>query len=292
MIYADIDALEQHLLYHKALAESPEEVERINGYLATLDSAVDGTKLADPVDEAIRRMFVMVLENGIDPWAIDLEYFVETYSKKVAEDNFDILVAGKFIYWAWKILGMQVNKSMDTFNPAPVDEFEEFADDFATEDEDSGMFIPELPVHDVDYSRVIERTNYAKPTLFDLILSLEDAQKEIEIREARQEVLERMRAERAASKGKFDNKAHEEDDETVVKRVYKTIIERTSSGTSPIVLSKLYNGSLKDSISFFVSVLHLVRYGLLEVEQESLPRGDITISVIDPAAEVPLTTEA
>ena len=290
MTTTDIEALEQHLLYHKALAESPEEIERINGYLSTLNSAVDGTKLADPVDEAIRRMFVMVLEDGFDPWAIDLEFFVETYSKKIAEDNFDILVAGKFIYWAWRILGMQVNKSIENFRPPEV--FEEFGEDFFTEDEDPGIVIPDLPVHEVDYSRVIERTNYSKPTLFDLILSLEDAQKEVEIREARQEVLERMRAERAASKPRFDNKAHEEDDETVVKRVYKTIIERTSSGTAPIVLAKLYNGNLKDSISFFVSVLHLVRYGLLEIEQESLPRGDITISVIDPTAEVPLSSEA
>ena len=290
MTTTDIEALEQHLLYHKALAESPEEVERINGYLDTLNSAVDGTKLADPVDETIRRMFVMVLEDGIDPWAIDLEFFVETYSKKIAEDNFDILVAGKFIYWAWRILGMQVNKSIDTFNP-PVEEDIGFDEDFFTEDEDINT-VPPLLVHDVDFSKVVERTNYAKPSLFDLILSLEDAQKEVEIREARQEVLEKMRAERAASKPKFDNKAHEEDDETVVKRVYKTIIERTSSGTAPIVLANLYNGNLKDSISFFVSVLHLVRYGLLEIEQESLPRGDITISVIDPTAEVPLATEA
>ena len=284
----DIEALEQHLLYHKALAESPEEVERINGYLSTLNSAVDGTKLNDPVDEAIRRMFVMVLEDGFDPWAIDLEFFVETYSKKIEEDRFDILVAGKFIYWAWRILGMQVSKSIDNFNP--VDDFDDVGDGFEFEDEDSGIVVPDLPVHDVDYSRVIERTNYTKPTLFDLIVSLQDAQKEIELREARQETLEKMRAEKAASKGRFDNKAHEEDDETVVKRVYKTIIERTASG--PITMSRLYNGSLKDSISFFVSVLHLVRYGLLEVEQESLPRGEITISVIDPTAEVPLSTEA
>ena len=291
MTTTDIEALEQHLLYHKALAESPEEIERINGYLSTLNSAVDGTKLADPVDEAIRRMFVMVLEDGIDPWAIDLEFFVETYSKKIAEDNFDILVAGKFIYWAWKILGMQVNKSIDTFNP-PAEEDLGFDEDFFTEEEDDGIVVPPLPVHDVDFSRVLERTNYSKPSLFDLILSLEDAQKEVEIREARQEVLEKMRAERAASKPRFDNKAHEEDDETVVKRVYKTIIDRTSSGTMPIILANLYNGNLKDSISFFVSVLHLVRYGLLEIEQESLPRGDITISVVDPTAEVPLSTEA
>ena len=285
----DIEALEQHLLYHKALAESPEEIERINGYLSTLNSAVDGTKLNDPVDEAIRRMFVMVLEDGFDPWAIDLEFFVETYSKKIEEDRFDILVAGKFIYWAWKILGMQVTKSIDNFNPMEEEAgFDE--DGFEFEDEDEGIVVPDLPVHDVDYTRVIERTNYAKPTLFDLIVSLQDAQKEIELREARQETLEKMRAERAANKGKFDNKAHEEDDETVVKRVYKTIIERTSNG--PITMSRLYNGSLKDSISFFVSVLHLVRYGLLEVEQESLPRGEITINVIDPTAEVPLSTEA
>ena len=112
MTTTDIEALEQHLLYHKALAESPEEIERINGYLSTLNSAVDGTKLADPVDEAIRRMFVMVLEDGFDPWAIDLEFFVETYSKKIAEDkSFDVKVLPS--YRPDKALGIEKPDYLD-----------------------------------------------------------------------------------------------------------------------------------------------------------------------------------
>ena len=70
MTTTDIEALEQHLLYHKALAESPEEVERINGYLTTLNSAVDGTKLADPVDEVAYSQalaFWGELEKGEEP---------------------------------------------------------------------------------------------------------------------------------------------------------------------------------------------------------------------------------
>ncbi len=280
----NIEALEQHLLYHKALAESPEEVARINGYLEMLKDSADGTKLSDPVDETVRGMFSLVLENGMDPWAIDLENFVSMYTEKVANNAFDMVVAGKLIYMAWRVLYMQAENSRERLEP-PV-EFDEDGEDFFTEEEDMNT----VPVMEVNFSHAYSRKTTRSVTFMELMDAFDEAVEEEEIRAARAETLEKLRKERAASKPKFDNKAHEEDDETVVRRVYKTIIERSASG--PITLNGLYNGSLKDSISYFVSVLHLVRYGLLEIEQESLPRGEVHISVIDPTAEVPVITEA
>ena len=282
----DIAALEQHLLYHKAMAESPEEVERINGYLETLRSSEDRTRFSDPVEEAIRGVFSLVIESGMDPWNIDLENFVRMYSERVAQGYFDMVVAGKLIYMAWTILGLQAQESGARAEP-PVEDFDEFADDFATEDEDENL----MAVPDVTYIRASERVSIRSITMIDIMDALDEAVQEQEILEARRETLEKLRAERQkAGPAKFDNKAHEEDDETVVKRVYKKIIEKSAEG--PIPMRGLYNGDLKESISCFVSVLHLVRYGLLEIEQAALPSGEITIRVVDPTAEVPLSAEA
>lgn len=276
-----IEELEQHLLYHKALAESPEQVERINGYIQALHDAADGTKLTDPVDEAARRVFTTVIENGMDPWAIDIGVFVNVYSEKVAKGTFDMVVAGKLIYMAWRVLSMQATEFRDRVEP-PV-EIDEDPGDFEFEEEDTNT----VPVMDVVFSRAYGRTNTRKVTFVELMEAFDEAVEEEEVREARAETARKLRAQREdAPVQKFDNKAHEEDDETVVKRVFKTILERAVDGH--ISMEALYTSDIREVISCFVSVLHLVRYGLLDVEQVRLDGGDIEITVLDPKGEVPI----
>lgn len=279
----DIEALEQHLLYHKALAESPEDVERINGYLEMLKTQ-GGARFSDPVEEAIRGVFSLVIESGMDPWNIDLENFVRMYSERVSQGYFDMVVAGKLLYMAWRILGMQVQISGARAEP-PVDDFEESVDDFVTEDEEL------MPVPDITYVKAMERVNVRGITMIDIIDALDEAVQEQDIIKARRENLEKLRAERKqAGPVRFDNKAHEEDDKEAVKRIYREIIEKSAGGT--ITMTGLYNGDIKECVTCFVSVLHLVRYGLLEIEQVTLPRGDISIRVVDPNAEVPESVAA
>ena len=64
-----IEELEQHLLFHKALADDEESLRRLGGYMDILSRAESGERLQDPVDESIRAVFSLVLENGMDPWA-------------------------------------------------------------------------------------------------------------------------------------------------------------------------------------------------------------------------------
>ena len=74
--YTRMEDLEQHLLFHRALADDGESLRRIGGYMDILSKTESGERLQDPVDESIRAVFSLVLENGIDPWEIDLSEFV------------------------------------------------------------------------------------------------------------------------------------------------------------------------------------------------------------------------
>ena len=119
-----IEELEQHLLFHKALADDEESLRRLGGYMDILSRAESGERLQDPVDESIRAVFSLVLENGMDPWEIDLSQFVRMYEAKVSADSFDMIVAGKLLLMAWRILRMQSESTRERSEP-PVEVFAE-----------------------------------------------------------------------------------------------------------------------------------------------------------------------
>lgn len=261
------EEMEQHLLFHKALAEDTESFDRINGYMRILQTAEAGEKLNDRVDESIRSVFSLVLENGIDPWEIDLGEFVKMYARKVRDNTFDMIVAGKLLLMAWKILRLQSEATCNrgTYSE-PEEDFSEM--DFTFEDEDERMAVPE-----VSFMRAFRRDTVRPVTMYELIDAFEDAREEMEIQQER----ERVRAElKAKEPKKFDNKAHDEDDERDVETVWR-MIEKLGAG--PISISDLYTRNVLADIRAFVSVLHLVRDGKLDVWQETLPYGEVFIEI-------------
>ncbi len=261
-----IEELEQHLLFHKALADDEESLRRLGGYMDILSRAESGERLQDPVDESIRAVFSLVLENGMDPWEIDLSQFVRMYEAKVSADSFDMIVAGKLLLMAWRILRMQSESTRERSEP-PVEVFAEEADDSFFFD-DEPMYVPE-----VSFREAYQREPVRPVTMYELIDAFEDARKEIEIQRER----ERVRAELKAKEPKtFQNKAHEEDDEQVIEAVWRRI-ERL--GTGQISIRDLYTGSLDENITVFVSVLHLVRDGRLAIWQDDLPYGEIYVEI-------------
>jgi segregation and condensation protein A len=60
----------------------------------------------------------------------------------------------------------------------------------------------------------------------------------------------------------------------------------------PMPITEFYTDSKEENISVFVSVLHLVRDGKLEVSQASLPYGEILVQIKLPEATVPVETLA
>jgi len=263
-----IEDLEQHLLFHKAMTENTETYQRIGGYMDILSKAESGERLQDPVDEAIRSVFSLVLENGIDPWEIDLSEFVRLYNGKVVSNSFDMIVAGKLMLMAWKILRMQSDSTRTLSEPPVFEEDMDFDDSFFYEDEET-MVVPE----------VILRQAYTKEptrpvTMYELIDAFEEAREEIEIQQQR----ERMRSQlKSKEPVKFDNKAHEEDDKQDVEEVWERI---QKLGMGQICIEDLYTADLKENLKTFVAVLHLVRVGRLDVWQEAVPYGDIFVEIM------------
>jgi len=260
------DEMEQHLLFHKALAEDMESFDRISGYMDILRNAEAGERLNDPVDESIRAVFSLVLENGIDPWEIDLQEFVRTYSKKIACNSFDMIVAGKLMLMAWRILRMQSDVTCNKMQE-PQDAIADL-EDFTFEDEDEQLVVPE-----VAFMRAFQREESRPVTMYELIDAFEDAREEMEIQQERERVKKELKSKEPR---KFENKAHDEDDEKDVEHIWERI-ERL--GTGPLQIDELYSGSILDNLTVFMSVLHLVRDGKLDVWQDLLPCGEILIEI-------------
>lgn len=263
-----MEVLEQHLLFHKALADDDRSLSRINGFMDILSRAETGERLQDPVDESIRSVFSLVLENGIDPWEVNLSEFARMYERKVSEDRFDMIVAGKLLLMAWKILRMQSESTRVRSEP-PVAEPEEPIDDSFFYD-DEPLFVPE-----VNFKEAYQRRPERPVTVYELIDAFEDARKEIDIQRERERVRRELKAKEPVA-GKFDNKAHDEDDERDVEAVWKRI---EKLGTGQIDIRDLYTADLKENLTTFVAVLHLVRDGRLAVWQEELPRGTIYVEI-------------
>lgn len=267
--YVSMEELKQHLLFHKAMTEDPDSYSRIGGYMDILANANDGERLQDPVDESIRSVFSLVLENGIDPWEIDLSEFVKMYNRKVANNSFDMIVAGKLLLMAYRILRLQSDSTRVFSEPPEEPEYvEEFIDDSFFEDDERPIYVPE-----VAFREAYHKEPTRPVTMYELIEAFDDARKEIDIQMER----ERVRAElKAKEPKKFENKAHDEDDERAVELVWQRIL-RLGAGQIPI--TDLYVNDIRANITTFVSILHLVRDGRLDVHQESLPYGEILVEI-------------
>ena len=274
---AATEQIEQHLLYYKAMADSDADIERFDGYLRTLRETGDNAKLDDPVDESIRAVFSAVLDNGFDPWAIDLDEFVRVYSAKVAGGRFDMVVAGSLLLMAWKVLNAQSDRLRLIAEPPEPEVLEE---DFAFEDEDP-MVVPDIVLR-ASYARDVPR----RVTMKDILDAFEGAREEAEIARAREISREKLKNREPL---KFDNKAHREDDERTVEKVYERI---KSMGAGPMPITEFYSGDVEQNITVFVSVLHLVRNGLLDVSQTELPYGEITVQIKAPEARAPVAEAA
>ncbi len=263
-----IEDLEQHLLFHKAMSENTETYQRIGGYMDILSKAESGERLQDPVDEAIRSVFSLVLENGIDPWEIDLSEFVRLYNSKVVSNSFDMIVAGKLMLMAWKILRLQSDSTREMSEPPIIEPEMDFDDSFFYEDEET-MVVPEVILREA-----FQREPVRPVTMYELIDAFEEARVEIEVQQQR----ERMRSQlKAKEPVKFDNKAHEEDDKHDVEEVWARI---QKLGMGQICIDDLYTSDLKENLKTFVSVLHLVRDGRLNVWQDGVPYGDIFVEIM------------
>ncbi len=259
-------ALEQHLLFHKALVDDSEANDRIDHYMEILEDS-EGERMTDPVDESIRAAFSLVLEHDMDPWGIDLREFVRLYSEKVRMNTFDMIVAGKLVLMAWRILRLQSDATVASGERVEEQEWDEFPEEEIWSEEDP-LHIPDVTLREAHY-----RFPVRPVTVMELLDAFEEAREEMEISAERERVRRELKAKQPRT---FDNKAHDEDDERDVEMVWERI-RKLGTGTLP--LSELYTGNITDNITAFFSVLQLVRDGKLNVWQDELPYGEIFMEI-------------
>jgi len=262
------NGMEQHLMFHKALIEDSVESEKIDRYLRILEND-SGEIMQDPVDESIRTVFRMVLERDFDPWSIDLSEFVKVYTDRISGGNVDIIVAGKLMHMAWRVLRMQSDATLEESERYDVT-VEDWGFDFDPElfDDSEEMYIPSVALQ-----HAIHRSPTRPVTMIELLDAFEEARYEIEVQQDREKAREKLMVKEPK---KFSNLSHDDDSEKDVKAVWSRI-ERL--GTGPLSLSDLYTGSIRDNVTTFLAVLVLVRDGKLAIWQDELPYGDIFVEI-------------
>jgi segregation and condensation protein A len=223
----------------------------------------------DPVDESIRSAFSLVLEHDMDPWCINIVEFAHMYSAKKVKNAVDLIVAGKLIHMAWKILKMQSAVSLKEGEKG-----DEFMEDFGFEVDFDAMYEPDkLYVPDVEFRQAIRRDSVRPITMMELLDAFEEAREEAEIYMAREEA----RLELLAKQPRFNNKAHLEDDAKEYDKVLEKVV---NLGTGPIPIRDLYVSSIKANITTIVGVLFWVREGKLTIWQDNMPYGEIYVEMI------------
>ena len=262
------ETLEQHLLFHKALIDDNVASEKIDRYLNILNEAPDCERMQDPVDESIRTVFRLVLEQDFDPWSIDLREFVRTYTAKVNSANkFDIIVAGKLVLMAWKVLRMQTDATkMESDRTDDSFEFEDFEEEIV--DYEPTLYVPGITLRET-YARTPERP----VTMMELLDAFEEAREEIIASVERERIRQELKAKEPKT---FDNKAHKEVSESDVEAIWQQI---QRIGTGAFSITELFVPNIDDNITVFLSVLQLVRDGKLSIWQNELPYGDIMVEI-------------
>ena len=264
-----MEGMEQHLLFHKALIDDNVGSEKIDRYINVLKESGPGETMGDPVDESIRSAFSLVLEHDMDPWCINIVEFARMYSVKKVKSSVDIIVAGKLIHMAWKILRMQSSVTLEEGERNDM-----FADEWDMGFDVDAMNEPEkLYVPDVEFREAVRRTAVRPVTMFELLDAFEDAREEMELHIIREQARIELKEKEPRA---FDTKAHQEDDKRDLEMVWNKI---ENLGTGPLMLRDLYVNDVKTNITTFVSVLHLVRDGKLTIWQDNMPYGEIFIEI-------------
>ncbi len=255
----------EHLMFHQSLVDDEQDNENIHRYLGILERE-EGESLCDPVDEAIRSAFDLVLNHGMDPWSIDLLEFTRLYSARMGEERLDLIVAGKLVHMAWRILRLQSEEvvSEKERHDRPFMEWDVEAMSEALFEEGEGL----MPAPAV-LTPALRRRELRPVSLMELLDAFEDARREME-RQRQREARPRKEVKR------FSNQAHDEDMEKDVEEVWQRV-QRLGAG--PISVRDLMGPDHDRNISTFVALLFLVRNGLLAAWQDDLPRGEAFVEI-------------
>ena len=266
---AEISAIINHLIFHKALLDNKIDVDH---YIEMVQKMDEGIHIIakNPVDKAIAIVFELVMRDKMDPWNINLLKFVKTYMHRVRNENdIDFVIAGKLIYMAWNILKRKSDHVLDRI------EEESYGYDYDFFGMDIDVYGFESPLakqcEDVKIPEIKEpvRREEKRPvSLFELIEAINEARVEIEESKRRKKIREKFRF-------NIEEKVHREDLEEDIKETWERLSQISHD---EILLSLIYDGTNESFVKVFLSLLFLERFGKVELSQPE-PYGEIYVHI-------------
>lgn len=181
------DDVINHLLFHKSLIDEKNDATRINQYVTMLQKTESGEHISieNPFERSIAIAFELVIQQHLNPWDIDLVSFSTMYLKRAKDEKIDLIIAGRIIYMAWKVLKLQSNDLIismedktETYEPfdwgdIPSEMF--LTSDTAYSYTNLVMNMPEPPIDEP-----LRRDAKRKVTLIELLTAFDQAKKEAE----------------------------------------------------------------------------------------------------------------
>jgi segregation and condensation protein A len=272
-----------HLLFHKSLIDEKDDAKKINHYANMLQKADEGEYISinNPFDRSIAIAFELVMQQHLNPWEIDLVNFSTMYLQRAKEEKIDLMIAGRIIYMAWKVLKLQSDDLVITME-SQEENYESLGwDDIPTEmwlSKDDAysytnliMNMPEAPL-----DKPIRRDAKRKVSLIELLDAFNQARKESEeyqiIDQQRREERERLaQLARKRMKGTAVEDHLEEDVAAIWQRI-KRFPKETMS-----LMDICEKKGREELIKVLMSVLFLAYDNKVLVHQKRFPYGKIFI---------------
>lgn len=275
-----------HLLFHKSLIDEKDDSTRINQYVNMLQKTDQGEHISieNPFERSIAITFELVMQQQLDPWDIDLVNFSTMYLKRAKEEKIDLIIAGRIIYMAWKILKLQsenlvvsIESKEETYEPfgwADIPSEMWLTEDDAYSYTNLVMKMPEAPIEEP-----LRRDSKRKVTLMELLDAFDQAKKEAE----EHQILEKQRKEERERLAELARKrmkgtAHEDHLEEDVKAIWKRIKKIPKKTVSLYDLCK--TNDKEELIKIFMSILFLAYDNKILVFQKRFPFGKIYVKNI------------
>lgn len=301
---SDVDSatrdIVDHLLWHKAMSEEPEELDRVDEYLSLVSRSERGEHhtIQDPFHRAVALAFELVLQEHLDPWRIDLARFSRTYLDQAKEHDVDLVLAGRIILMAWTVLRLQSDAMVELAErlaqpPEPEEpEMLDWADigdwDFEDEDLEYTRRVEHAPQAPLD-EKVRRQGDSRKVTLMELVDAFEEVRQEAEERQRTKAERERTRALLKQQAGdSVHDMMHEEDPEAEQKSLWSRICGLNGDA---IALAHLHDANLDSFVTTFNGVLFLAAERRIDLWQEEFPYGPILLKNRDGLEEEDLTEE-
>ncbi len=269
----------EHLLFHKAVGEGGIHVGK---YLEILREVKEGEHLSmdDPRDRTAAMIFELVLEEGFNPWDIDLKKFARLYLKRMKEE-LNFITAGRLMLMAYRILRLQSTDLLESLLEQEDDYDESMGIEDWMEDDASYAYTtrvvqsPQPPIEE----RVTHKGN-RRVTLYELVEAFRGAEDEAErMREHNlimREERRRQEALRKKNRKRVGQRVHDEDYREDIRKVHEVL---TKLGRERCTFHELVEVSPVDEVTTFITLLFLNFDEKIRIYQENFPKGEIHIEM-------------